>query len=206
MMGRTRSFDTEGVIRAARAAFWEHGYEDTAIPALEQATGLSRSSIYHAFGSKRGLFGAVIDSYLAEIIRPRLRPLTGDAVTADALGDYLRGLRTALGERASVAARGCLLVSAASAPIGSDAEVAAAIRGYDAELHAAFGAGLAAQLPELGPERRAVLTQACVSLVIAAFVLVRVDPDGAQASVQAALALVEDAAATEGAGRRHGAI
>lgn len=190
-MGRTRNFDTEGVVRAARAAFWQHGYEDTAIPALEQATGLSRSSIYHAFGSKRGLFGAVIDSYLAEVIWPRLRPLTGTDVAEDALVVYLRGLHAALGTHASGADRGCLLVNAASAPIGSDAQVAAAIRGYDAELHAAIGAGLAAQSPALGSARAAVLTQVCVSLVIAAFVLVRVDPAGAQASVQAALDLIE---------------
>ncbi|MDD0859753.1 TetR/AcrR family transcriptional regulator [Arthrobacter alpinus] len=45
------------------------------LPDLERATGLSRSSIYHAFGSKRGLFDAAVASYLSEIIRPRLQPL-----------------------------------------------------------------------------------------------------------------------------------
>ena len=49
-MGRTQTFDTNEVVRAARAVFWEHGYESAALPELEKATGLSRSSIYHAFG------------------------------------------------------------------------------------------------------------------------------------------------------------
>ncbi|GAB3998060.1 hypothetical protein GCM10029992_22820 [Glycomyces albus] len=52
-MGRVQTFDTAEVVRAARTVFWQHGYEDASIPALEAATGLRRSSIYHAFGSKR---------------------------------------------------------------------------------------------------------------------------------------------------------
>ena len=55
-MARTQSFDRDTVVRAARTLFWTVGYESASIPELETATGLSRSSIYNAFGSKRGLF------------------------------------------------------------------------------------------------------------------------------------------------------
>ena len=67
-------------MRAARTVFWEHGFEAASLPALERATGLNRSSIYHGFGSKRGLFDAAVASYLDEVVRPRLRPLVQDDV------------------------------------------------------------------------------------------------------------------------------
>ena len=54
-MARTQGFERDAVVRAARTVFWRRGFEDTAVPDLEEATGLSRSSIYNAFGSKRGL-------------------------------------------------------------------------------------------------------------------------------------------------------
>ena len=73
-MGRTQTFDTTEVVRSARRVFWEHCFENASIVELEQATGLNRSSIYYAFGSKRGLFDAAVESYLDEIIRPRLQP------------------------------------------------------------------------------------------------------------------------------------
>ena len=77
-MGRTRTFDETDAARSALEAFWDHGLEGTAIPDLEKATGLSRSSIYHSFGSKRGLFDAAVDTYLDQIVRPRLAPLQAE--------------------------------------------------------------------------------------------------------------------------------
>ncbi|MCU1404441.1 MAG: TetR family transcriptional regulator, partial [Glaciihabitans sp.] len=84
-MGRVQTFVAADVVRAARTVFWEHGYEGASLPDLETATGLSRSSIYNTFASKRGLFDAAVQSYLDEIIHPRLRPLQAETVGADAV-------------------------------------------------------------------------------------------------------------------------
>ena len=43
--------------------FWRHGYEGASMAQLTKAMGLNSPSIYGAFGSKRGLFDAVIDRY-----------------------------------------------------------------------------------------------------------------------------------------------
>ncbi|WP_283116788.1 TetR/AcrR family transcriptional regulator, partial [Corynebacterium stationis] len=91
-MSRTAAFDKQAAIKAARDVFWRDGYAETALPALEKATGLNRSSIYNTFGSKRGLFDAAVDNYLEEVVRPRLRPLLVDAVSPTALTDYITGL------------------------------------------------------------------------------------------------------------------
>lgn len=190
-MGRTQTFDTGEAVRAARAVFWARGYEAAALPDLERATGLSRSSIYHAFGSKRGLFGAAVASYLDEVIRPRLAPLTSAPVAPEALDQYLGGLRAALQRAGSLpATSGCLLVNTAGAPIGQDDEVARLITGYRAELRAAFGNGVRAALPGAAPADQDTLAEACTGLVVAAFVLVRVAQAEALRALDTASALL----------------
>lgn len=65
-MGRHREFDEEEVVEKAMRAFWKNGWRDTTPQRLVEATGLSRSSLYATFGSKRGLFLAALDLYVEE--------------------------------------------------------------------------------------------------------------------------------------------
>lgn len=60
-VGRTRSYNEDDVIAACAASFLTTGYEGTSIDDLVSATGLHRGSLYSAFGSKRGLFLAVLN-------------------------------------------------------------------------------------------------------------------------------------------------
>lgn len=190
-MGRNQTFDTDEVVRAARGVFWERGYESASLPELEHATGLNRSSIYHAFGSKRGLFNAAVESYLSEVIRPRLQPLTGAGVAPDALDQYLIELRAALLRAGTLpATSGCLLVNTASAPIGYDDAIAQTISAYTAELRAALTAGVRARLPHLPAAAQEATAEACTSHVITAFALVRITPDAATRALDAARNLI----------------
>lgn len=191
-MGRSQAFDTEHVVRAARTVFWEHGFEAAALPTLEDATGLSRSSIYHAFGSKRGLFDAAVTSYLDEVVRPRLRPLLEPDVAHGALVDYLVGLRAALADAASfTATNGCLLLNTAGAPVARDAAVQQTVASYRAELRSALARGVRARLPEADDTEAARLTETCTALVVQALALTRVDNAAALHGLDTALALLE---------------
>ncbi|WP_166844114.1 TetR/AcrR family transcriptional regulator [Isoptericola sp. BMS4] len=193
-MGRTPAYEADRVVRAAREVFWRAGYEGASVPALEHATGLNRSSIYHAFGSKRGLFDAAVQSYLDDVVRPRLRPLVAPDVVPDAIVTYLSGLRAALGREGEVqATSGCLLVNTSCAPIGDDDAVRRTVADYRAELRAAFGRGVDARFPGRDAAGRAHLADACTSAVVSAFALVRVDPDGARAALDSVLALLATA-------------
>ena len=195
-MGRKRSFDADEAVRAARSVFWSNGYEGASLPDLEAATGLNRSSIYHAFGSKRGLFDAAVDSYLNEVIRPRLRVLIEDPVPPDAVRTYLSGLKAALLARASASSEnGCLMVNTAVAPIAKEEAVRERIAAYCAEIKAALESGLTHQ-PDFDRSRVAPTAMAITSLVVAAMTLTRVDSAAAAETIDAALALVGAETAT----------
>lgn len=187
-MGRTRVFDYDTVVRAARAVFWQHGYEGASLPDLETATDLNRSSIYHAFGSKRGLFDAAVQSYLAEIVQPRLVPLTVAPVAPSAIIDYLNELKAALSDSESSSARnGCLLLNAAGAPISHDDSVRETISAYHNDLHSAFLSGVVAKFPGLDPADQKRIAVVCTSAVVAALMLARINSQAGRASLDAAL-------------------
>ncbi len=61
--GRPRAFDKDEALRQAMNVFWAKGYQETSMADLIAAMDLSPTSIYAAFGSKEGLFQAVIEFY-----------------------------------------------------------------------------------------------------------------------------------------------
>src|SRR3954454_20321978 len=66
--GRPRGFDTEAAVERAMNVFWSRGYHATALPDLLRATGLSRGSLYAAFGDKHSLFLRALDRYIADAL------------------------------------------------------------------------------------------------------------------------------------------
>jgi AcrR family transcriptional regulator len=64
-MGRPREFDTEEAIARAMRLFWRQGYEGTSLTDLTEELGITRPSLYAAFGSKEALFLKALDLYEA---------------------------------------------------------------------------------------------------------------------------------------------
>src|ERR1700761_2011508 len=62
-MARPRVFEEAEVLDRAMEVFWRLGYEGASMAELTKAMGLNSPSIYAAFGSKRGLFDAVLSRY-----------------------------------------------------------------------------------------------------------------------------------------------
>jgi TetR/AcrR family transcriptional repressor of nem operon len=65
-MARQREFDADAALDRAMEAFWSKGYEATSLDDLCEVTGLSRSSLYAAFGSKRNLLLRSVERYVAQ--------------------------------------------------------------------------------------------------------------------------------------------
>ena len=62
-MGRPRSFCVDQAADRAMTVFWKKGYEGASLSDLTTAMGINAPSLYAAFGSKEGLFRAVLERY-----------------------------------------------------------------------------------------------------------------------------------------------
>ena len=63
-LGRPRSFDIDRALDRALQVFWRKGYEGASLSDLTKAVGVSRPSLYAAFGGKEALFRKALDRYL----------------------------------------------------------------------------------------------------------------------------------------------
>ena len=63
-MGRPKGFSREKVLEKAMRVFWKHGFADTTLQELEQATGVNKSGLYSEFRDKEDLFVACLRHYL----------------------------------------------------------------------------------------------------------------------------------------------
>ena len=197
-MGRTASFDTPVVVTAARDLFWDRGFEAASLADLERVTGLGRSSLYHAFGSKRGLFDAAVTDYLETVIRPRLRPLLAESSGRAALLEYYGGLSIAVASLPEDSPRrGCLLVNCAAGLAGHDALARKVVDDYRAELTAALRNALAGAAAETSPgadAEAAVLDERArtlASLSMSVMLLARVNREESLALLATAAAQVQ---------------
>lgn len=62
-VGRPRSFDADAALEAALQVFWRHGYEGASLADLTAAMGITRTSMYAAFGNKEQLFRRALERY-----------------------------------------------------------------------------------------------------------------------------------------------
>ena len=128
------------MLEQAMQVFWQCGYEATSLQDLLAATGLSKSSLYQTYPSKRALFEAALRHYCAQ----RRRELCERLQAAVSPREFLRSwLLCALeAERAGETPRGCLLVNVASEFSQADPQIAALLRSGIEGLRQVLGEAL----------------------------------------------------------------
>ena len=105
--GRPREFCVDTALSAALGVFWSKGYEAASLSDLTEAMGVTRPSLYAAFGNKEALFRKALDLYEREKLA-----FMGAALEAPtARGVAERILTNALQMQTSTCGpRGCLTV------------------------------------------------------------------------------------------------
>ena len=143
-MARPRSFSAADAVEAAKAVFWSKGYQDTAISDLERATGLNRSSLYAAFGTKQAIFELALESYLSGFIGPRLAPMERPGAGTGDIEGFFAGLAGFF--RAGAQARqGCLMINSIAEHEGRDTSLGRRAQAFRDRLTAAFANALSGQ-------------------------------------------------------------
>jgi AcrR family transcriptional regulator len=116
--GRPREFDVDEALAAALRVFWRNGYEAASMTELTAAMGITKPSLYAAFGNKEALFHKALDLYERE----KLAYMTSAMEAPTARGVAERLLQGALAMQTSTCdPKGCLGVISAAA-CGVEAE------------------------------------------------------------------------------------
>ncbi len=105
-MARPKTYDEDTVLTAAMLCFWRRGYTATSMKHLEEATGLTPSSLYNSFSSKDSLFLRSLDHYMEKVVFRRLN----DYLKTD---DPVAGIQAYVLDcfRGKAPAQGCLLIN-----------------------------------------------------------------------------------------------
>jgi AcrR family transcriptional regulator len=122
--GRPREFDTDQALEKALHVFWRLGYEGTSLTDLTEAMGISRPSLYAAFGNKEDLFRQALDRYAetgpGALQREALHEPTARAVVERLLRSVAEGLTDPRNPPGCLAVQGALTCGEAAESIKTE--------------------------------------------------------------------------------------
>ncbi|MBX9903017.1 MAG: TetR/AcrR family transcriptional regulator [Burkholderiales bacterium] len=140
-MARPREFEPDAALERAMQAFWAKGYKATSLDDLCTATGLSRSSLYAAFGGKRALLHQSLARYEEEAVTrinaALAKPLPIREAIAGFVGELIDRIVAGPGRA------GCFIGNCAAELSGQDRATAARVRQSLARIEGIFCEALA---------------------------------------------------------------
>lgn len=140
MRGRPRTMNPEAVLDVAVAAYWQADPADVSVNAICQMAGISKPSLYRAFGSEDGLTRAALDAYATRVL--------SDVFAILQAGQGLRPTLAALTEFACADPRmatGCLFYKMRAGKHRLGPETRARVDEIDRDARVAYAAFLQAR-------------------------------------------------------------
>ncbi|KAB0266605.1 TetR/AcrR family transcriptional regulator [Microvirga brassicacearum] len=119
-MGRPREFDVDEALCSALQLFWRKGYEGTSMSDLTDVMGITRPSLYSAYGNKEDLFRKALDLYERQHLcfaKEALQAPTAKEAVQRLLEGYADVLTDPMHPPGCLGVNGALACSEASAPI-----------------------------------------------------------------------------------------
>ena len=117
--------------------FWCNGFASASIDDLVQAMGASRHAIYAEFGSKDGLFEAVLNFYVDAVVTPAFSQVEASGAGLREIAGYWE-YQISAGEQAGLPGPGCLFANTMTERAPHVPEVAKVVAAHNARLQAGF--------------------------------------------------------------------
>ena len=111
--GRPRIFDEDQALDAALAVFWRNGYQGASMAELTDAMGISKPSLYAAFGNKEQLYLSALERYCQKHLSRHTEALAAEADLTKAMRAFLRSVAGML--TSPELPGGCMVVNSAVA-------------------------------------------------------------------------------------------
>ena len=151
-MGQVKQFDPAERLDLAVEAFWQNGFDGSAMQALCKAMGLFPGSLYGTYGDKRQLFLQAVERYMATVSADAIHVLGQDGSGLAALRQYFAGLIDGIidGKRRW----GCLVTNTIVELAQREPAIAAMVDQHLARLEAGLAGAIdrARQAGEISPD------------------------------------------------------
>jgi len=136
--GRPRNFDENAVLDNALDVFWRHGFQGASLAELTAAMGLSKPSLYAAFGDKEALYLKALTRYADVQIAQHAAVLDAEPDGRRAVESFLRSMAVMLTDPALPG--GCFIINGtadcggSSTPASVELALRTALQGSEIRL------------------------------------------------------------------------
>jgi len=90
--GRPRTFDIDSALDRAVEVFWKHGFQNASMHELTEAMGLSKPSLYAAFGDKEALYLKALARYVELLVARHSAALDDEPDGRKAVAGFMRSM------------------------------------------------------------------------------------------------------------------
>lgn len=139
--GRPRKFDADTALEGAMMLFWEKGFSAASLDELGEAMGMSRPSIYNAFGNKESIYQRSLANFCGRLDE-------GIRLCLQEQADLRLGLQRFFSEAldiycATTPSMGCLMICTAPAEALNDEKIKTALADLLKRVDKAFEKSIA---------------------------------------------------------------